>query len=230
MLGLIPARGGSKGVPNKNLRPLAGRPIMAYAIEAAAASGVIDRVVVSTDSPALADLGRALGAEVPFLRPAELATDEAPMLPVIQHAVRELEAAGWPVATVVLLQPTSPLRTGDDLRRAIELLERTEADSVVSVQPAPRHLSPDFVFRVEGDRLEWFLPGNERVTRRQDARTAYFRDGTVYCTRRDVIMDGSIYGQHCVPLLMPAGSGVTIDTEDDWVEAERLLVKRRTAR
>lgn len=227
VLGLVPARGGSKGIPDKNLRDLAGRPLLHYVAEAAAASGVVDRLVLSTDSPAIAALGRRLGIDVPFERPAELASDEAPMLPVIQHAVLTLEAAGWPVEVVVLLQPTSPLRTGAQIRAAVTTLRESGADSVVSVQPVPLHLSPDYVLRLEDERLVPFLAEGSRVTRRQDVRPAYYRDGTVYCTRRDVVMnEGSIYGTRCLPLVLEPGSTITIDTPEDWNAAEAALAAR----
>ena len=110
VLGLVPARGGSKGLPGKNARELAGRPLLAYTAEAARASGVIDRLVLSTDAADIAGAGRAAGLEVPFMRPAALAADDTPMLPVIRHAVDALAAGGWQPEIVVLLQPTSPLR------------------------------------------------------------------------------------------------------------------------
>src|SRR5688500_18096047 len=174
VLGIIPARAGSKGVPNKNLRPLAGRPLLAYAAEAARASGVIDRLVLSTDSKEIAAVGRQLGIEVPFERPTALARDDTPMVSVMQHALQELADKGWHPDIVVLLQPTSPLRRGEQIRAAVTLLRESKADSVVTVVEVPRHLSPDFVMRVEDGRLRPFLDG-PRLTRRQDARVSYAR-------------------------------------------------------
>ena len=228
VLGLVPARGGSKGLPGKNTRLLHGKPLLAYAAEAAAGSGVIDRVVLSTDSEAIAAVGRASGLEVPFLRPAELAADETPMLPVIEHAVATLAAEGWTTDIVVLLQPTSPLRTPDHIRRSVDLLRETNADSVVSVVELPRHLSPDYVMRVEEGRLVPFLPEGARVTRRQDARVACVRDGTVYTFwRRTLVEQGSIYGRDCRPMVVPASESLTIDGPDDWAEAERRMEPAR---
>jgi CMP-N,N'-diacetyllegionaminic acid synthase len=224
VLALIPARGGSKGIPGKNIRLLAGRPLIAYAVDAARASGIVDRVVLSTDSEEIAAIGRASGAEVPFLRPAELAGDASPMLPVLQHAVGVLEQAGWRPEIILLLQPTSPLRTPAHLAAAVGLLRATNADSVVSVAEVPRHLSPDYVMRIERGCLVPFLPGGATVTRRQDARVAYVRDGTVYaCWRRTLVEHGSIYGRDCRPLVVAAAESVTIDTPADWAEAERRL-------
>ena len=227
VLGIIPARGGSKGLPGKNLMPLAGQSLVARAGAAARDSGVVDRVILTTDSSAIADEGRRAGIDVPFMRPAALAADDTPMLPVLRHAVETLEAAGWTAEIIVLLQPTSPLRKPAHLRDAVMRLRESGADSVVSVVEVPRHLSPDYVMRVVGDELKPFLPEGERMTRRQDARAAYVRDGTVYAFWRDTLMrHDSIYGSRCLPLIIPAEESVTIDVPGDWAAAERLLQER----
>ncbi len=227
VLGIVPARGGSKGVPGKNVRPLAGRTLLDYAAEAAQASGVIDRLVLSTDSQAIADIGRRAGLDVPFLRPAALAADDTPMLPVIQHAIATLAASGWTADMVVLLQPTSPLRRAEHVRDAVNLLRDTGADSVVTVVEVPRHLSPDYVMRIEDGRLRPFLPEGARVMRRQDARAAYSRDGTVYASwLRTIERFGSLYGDDCRPLLIDARDSLSIDSAADWDAAERILAHR----
>jgi len=227
VLGLIPARGGSKGVPGKNVRPLAGHTLLEYTARAARESGVLDRVILSTDSAEIADAGRRAGLEVPFMRPATLAADDTPMVPVIEHALAEVSRSEWSPDIVVLLQPTSPLRRPDHIRDAIAMLRDTGADSVVTVVEVPRHLSPDYVMRIEGGRLTPFLPDGARVTRRQDARAAYSRDGTVYAFRRATIeRTGSIYGEDCRPLLIDACDSLSIDSPEDWDEAERLLARR----
>lgn len=224
VLGLVPARGGSKGIPGKNVRPLLGRTLLEYAARAAAESGVIDRLVLSTDDAAIAAAGERAGIEVPFLRPPALAADDTPMLPVIEHAVSVLESAGWSPEIVVLLQPTSPLRRPAHIRAAVERLRRSQADSVVTVIELPRHLSPDYVMRVDDGRLVPFLPEGAAVTRRQDARPAFVRDGTVYAFWRRTLRDtGSLYGRVCRPLVLPASESLTLDSEDDWREAERRL-------
>lgn len=224
VLGLVPARGGSKGIPGKNVRPLAGRTLLEYAAQAARESGVIDRLVLSTDDEAIAAAGRRAGIEVPFMRPGELASDETPMLPVIEHAVATLEQDGWSPEIVVLLQPTSPLRTPGHVRAAVEQLRESGADSVVTVVELPRHLSPDYVMRIEEERLVPFLPQGAGVTRRQDARAAFVRDGTVYAFwRRTLRETGSLYGRVCRPLVLPAAESLTLDSEEDWIEAERRL-------
>jgi CMP-N,N'-diacetyllegionaminic acid synthase len=227
VLALVPARGGSKGVPDKNVKPLAGHSLLHYTARAARESGVVDRIILSTDSPEIADAGRRAGLEVPFVRPATLAADDTPMVPVIVHALSELARQGWSPELVVLLQPTSPLRRPDHIRAAVKMLRDTGADSVVTVVEVPRHLSPDYVMRIEDGRLRSFLPEGERVTRRQDARPAYSRDGTVYAFRRSTIeKSGGIYGEDCRPLVIDPSDSLSIDSPADWDEAERLLSRQ----
>jgi CMP-N-acetylneuraminic acid synthetase len=226
VLGLVPARAGSKGIPDKNIRPQAGRTLLDYAAAAAFASGVFDRVILSTDSDRIAAEGRRAGLDVPFMRPAVLAADDTPMLQVIEHAIGSLEREGWMPEIVVLLQPTSPLRRPDHIREAVRTLRESRADSVVSVVELPRHCSPDYVMRIEEGHLVPFLPDAARVTRRQDARPAFVRDGTVYAFwLRTLRETGSIYGKTCRPLLVAASDTLTIDTADDWTAAERRLAR-----
>jgi CMP-N,N'-diacetyllegionaminic acid synthase len=229
VLAIVPARGGSKGVPGKNIRTLAGRTLLDYTALAARQSGVIDRIVLSTDSAEIADAGKRAGLEVPFMRPSALAQDDTPMLPVIQHAVEALAADGWTTDVVVLLQPTSPLRRPAHVRDAVTKLQETKADSVVTVVELPRHLSPDYVMRIEDGVLRPFLAEGARVMRRQDARPAYSRDGTVYaCWRATLEKWGNIYGERCEPLILDAADSLSIDSPADWAEAERRLAERRS--
>jgi CMP-N-acetylneuraminic acid synthetase len=227
VLGLVPARGGSKGVPGKNVRLLAGRTLLEYTARAARESGVIDRIVLSTDSVEIAEAGTRARIEVPFMRPASLAADDTPMVPVITHAVGELERQGWSPDIIVLLQPTSPLRRPEHIRDAVTSLRQSDADSVVTVVEVPRHLSPDYVMRIDEGRLKSFLSEGARITRRQDARPAYSRDGTVYAFRRSTLERfGGIYGDDCRPLLIDARESLSIDSPADWDEAERVLAAR----
>jgi CMP-N-acetylneuraminic acid synthetase len=227
VLGIVPARGGSKGVPGKNVRELAGRPLIEYTARAALESGVLNRTILSTDSQEIADAGRRAGLEVPFIRPPSLAEDDTPMLPVIKHAVDALASDGWQADVIVLLQPTSPLRRSSHIRDAVTMLRETKADSVVTVVEMPRHLSPDYVMRIDGGVLLPFLPEGVRVTRRQDARLAYSRDGTVYaCWRTTLERWGNIYGERCQPLILDAADSLSIDSPGDWAEAEHRLAGR----
>lgn len=229
VLGIIPARGGSKGVPGKNLRVVAGRPLLAYTADAARESRRLDRVVLSTDDPAIADAGRRLGLDVPFMRPAALAEDDAPMMPVLRHAVAEMDGRGFRADAVVLLQPTSPLRTAAHVDAALDLLESTGADSVVTVVEVPHQFSPVSVLALDGDRLRPFLPGPV-VTRRQDKPRVFARNGpAVLAVRVATLRAGSLYGDDCRPLLMDAEASVDIDGPADFDYAEFLLFRAARA-
>jgi CMP-N,N'-diacetyllegionaminic acid synthase len=222
-LGVVPARGGSKGVADKNLRPLAGRPLLAYTADAARASRRLTRVVLSTDAEAIADAGRALGLEVPFLRPAHLAADDTPMLPVLQHAVRQLALAGFDADTVVLLQPTSPLRRGEHIDAALDLLESTGADSVVSVTEVPHQFNPVSVVTIDDGRVRPFTNG-PLILRRQDKPRVFARNGpSVLAVRVPTLEKGSLYGDDCRALVMSAEEILDIDTIADLEYAEFLL-------
>ena len=145
VLGLIPARGGSKGVPRKNIKLLCGKPLLEYTAQAALASRLLSRVILSTEDEEIAEAGRRCGLEVPFLRPQELAADDTPMLPVIEHAVRWVEERGERFDAICLLQPTNPLRRAEEIDGCIELLIGTGADSVVTVLPVPAEYNPHWV-------------------------------------------------------------------------------------
>lgn len=220
ILGLIPARAGSKGVPGKNRRILAGMSLVERAFRVAKQSAVCERIIVSTDDMSVMRVARRIGLDVPFIRPAELSGDETPMLDVLQHGVRTLEARGHQFDVVMILQPTSPLRTAGQLIEAARLLG--ENDSVCSVTELPRTMSPHYVMRIQQGFLTSFLEEGKSVTRRQDAPPAYLREGSVYLVRRDVLMEqNSIYGTRCVP--MQVGASLSIDSEEDWQEAVRRL-------
>ena len=228
VLGVIPARGGSKGIAHKNLAIVAGRPLLAYTADAARASRRLSRVIVSTDDPAIADAARALDLDVPFFRPPELATDTTPMLPVVQHAVDAMSADGFAADAVVLLQPTSPLRRAEHIDRAVELLESSGADSVVAVTEVPHQFNPVSVMRLEGDRLVPFLDGPQ-VFRRQDKPLVFARNGpAVLATRADVVRRGSLYGDDSRALLMTPEESLDIDSEADLERLEYLLLARRS--
>jgi len=229
ILAVIPARGGSKGVPRKNVRLLAGKPLLAYSVEAAlAVRDRLTRVIISTDDPAIADAGRACGAEVPFLRPADLGGDRIPMVPVLQHAVGAIEALdGQRLDWVLLLQPTAPLRSAEDIRAAVALAEAGGCDSVISVvQVFAVH--PILMKRIEGDLLLPFCLEEKEGTRRQDYQPpAYMRNGAIYLTRREVLMErGSIWGKVIRPYVMPEERSVSIDNELDFKLAELMLAAR----
>lgn len=216
---LIPARGGSKGIPKKNLRPFCGRPLLSWAIQVALET--CSEVYVSTEDDDIAALARDAGAMV-IHRPRELAADDTPMLPVVQHALSQMD----PITDVlVLLQPTQPLREAKHILQACRVLEDTGVDSVVSVVQVPAHYSPDYVMRLEDGELHPYMTKVVEPTRRQQAAPAYSRDGTVYVVRRRIILSGSLYGSHCRPLIMQPSESANIDTESDWQWAEYMRSK-----
>lgn len=231
VLGVIPARGGSKGVPSKNIRRLDGQPLIQYTIEVAARARGLTDWLVSTDDEEIAAVARRLGAPVPFIRPAELATDSAAAIPVLQHAVRSMESAcGSRYDAVLMLQPTTPFRTAHDIDSAIERLVRTGADSVISVVDV-RGYHPARMKYLVGDRLvdPDFCESYENQPR-QELTPMVIRNGAIYLTRRDVLMDrGSLKGADSRALVMPGERSVNIDTLDDFAYAEWIRTRHLNA-
>lgn len=225
VLGVIPARGGSKGVPGKNIKCLGGKPLLQWTAEAARASRLLTRVVLSTDSEEIAAVGRECGLEVPFIRPSSLSLDTTPTLPVLQHAVRVLETRSDPFDAVCLLQPTSPFRNESDIDSCIALMESAQADSVVSVLAVPYEYNPHWVyFREDSGMLRLSTGAIEPIPRRQDLPPAYHREGSVYVTRRDELMErNSLFGRRVIGYIVDRAENVNIDTASDWVRAERFL-------
>jgi CMP-N,N'-diacetyllegionaminic acid synthase len=226
VLAVIPARGGSKGVPRKNLRPVCGRPLISYTVEqAVAAQDLFYRIIVSTDDDEIASVARKSGAEVPFLRPAHLARDESPVIPMLQHAVQFVERQdGRRMDWICLLQPTEPFRTAADLEQCLTLALTGGCDSVISVvRVFATH--PILMKRIEGDQLLPFCLEEREGTRRQEYDPpAYMRNGSVYLTRRHVLMEqGSIWGKTIRPYVMPLERSVSIDTELDLKLAELMM-------
>jgi CMP-N-acetylneuraminic acid synthetase len=224
VLGLVPARGGSKGIARKNLRPLGGKPLLQYTAEAAAEAMRLQRVLLSTDDAEIAEVGRRRGLWVPFVRPGELARDDTPMLPVVVHALEWLAANGEEYDAVCLLQPTSPFRRPSDIDACVDLLASGDADCVVSVRPVPERYNPHWVyFRGADGSLRAALGDTEPITRRQALPPAFHRDGSIYVSRVDAIRRGSLYGRKVIPYETSIPGTVNLDVEADWQEAERLL-------
>ena len=226
ILAIIPARGGSKAVPRKNIRVVGGKPLIAYTIETALAAGdLFHRVIVSTDDPEIAAIAEQYGAEVPFRRPDALAGDRVPTLPVLQHGVDFVEKQnGLVLDGVFLLQPTAPLRTVEDIAAAMQLARQEVCDSVISVvQVFAVH--PILMKRIEGKRLKDYCMAETEGTRRQDYDPpAYMRNGAIYLTRRDVLMEAnSIWGETICPYVMPPERSVSIDDEMDLRLLELML-------
>lgn len=223
LLILVPARAGSKGLPGKNTRPLGGLPLLAWTARAIAASGVPARAVLSTDDPAIAAIGRAHGLEAPFLRPAELASDTAGMLEVVEHALGWLEArAGFSASAVMLLQPTCPFRRPERIRQALDLLRLPGTEGVIGVKGIERSLSVMYREGPDG-LLEALAPWDER-TRRQDVRPLFTPNGTLYLSTRDSLArHRRLFPPRLRPLPTDRLEGIDIDTAEDWALAEAAV-------
>jgi CMP-N-acetylneuraminic acid synthetase len=226
-LGIVPARGGSKSVPRKNLHPLFGRPLIAWTIGSALRAKRLDRVIVSTDDAEIAEVARALGAEVPFLRPPAIAADDTPDLPVFQHALLALrEREGYVPGAIVHLRPTQPLRTAEDIDTVIARWIESGADCVKSVRPVAEH--PFKMYRLAGDRLVPYLDTEERRRRgpdvpRQGLEPIYLSAGVVDVIRRETIEAGSTEGARVVPWLADPARYVNLDSIRDFEIAEALM-------
>jgi len=232
VLGLIPARGGSKTVPRKNIRFLGGRPLLAYTADAALGAQRLARVIVSTDDQEVAEVARHCGVEVPFMRPAELATDTAPTLGVVQHALRWLQTHGEWYDAVCLLQPTSPFRQPGEIDGCIALLLEANVDAAMTVRRVPDEFNPHWTY-VRDDRGYLHLSTGEPtpIPRRQDLPIAYHRDGSVLVTQRDVVLErDSLYGDRVIGYLVESRPWVDIDAPADWARAEELVMAHQAER
>lgn len=216
-LGLIPARGGSKGIPRKNVKSLGNKPLIGWTIDAALRSDVLDAVVVSTEDAEIAETARRLGADVPFIRPTELAQDDTPTLAAVLHALDCLPDFD----AVLLLQPTSPLRSAHDIRDCMSLAD-DGAHSVISVCEAQTHPYWAYLLTKSG-RLEPFLH-RPTVARRQDLPPAYALNGALYFARTDWLRStGAFVGPDSLAYVMPASRSLDLDTPLDWKVAELLI-------
>lgn len=225
-LGLITARGGSKGVPHKNIMIINGKPLIQYTIETALmakSKGLLDSVVVSTDDPEIAEISKDLGAEAPFLRPDYLAADGAKSIDVLIHAVEFFKSQGVDYDAVVLLQPTTPLRQCDDIENCIELFEK---ESAISLFTASKEESFNFYvsYYKDGNRGKPLNKDHNKGVRRQDVEPIYIRNGAVYITRTDYLLNEHyILDDHPLMVVMPPERSVNIDSWQDVYELKWRL-------
>ena len=227
IIGLITARGGSKSMPRKNILPLAGKPLIAWTIEAARASRHLSRVLLSTDDPEIAEVAAAWGAEVPFMRPAELAGDTTPHILAVEHAIRWLEEAeGAQPEYVLMLQPTSPLRTTADIDGAIALARERDAIAVVSVSPMNRH--PYLSKRILADgTLAEFVKSDIAYLRRQDLPPAYALNGALYLNRSESLLrDRTFVPPGTLAYVIPPERAQDVDTPWEFHLVEMILRNR----
>lgn len=221
-LGLIPARGGSKGIPHKNIKDLCGKPLIAYTIEAGLKSKYIDYLLVSTDDKVIADIARNYGASVPFLRPAELAEDTSKTIDVVVHAIEKLKNMGMTFDTLVLLQPTQPLRTSYDIDQAVETYIKNHCEPLVSVSPVDDH--PLLIRSIKDDRLIPLINASS-TCRRQDMELYYRVNGCIYINEVDCINENTSFNDNVVPYIMEKEHSVDIDDPCDLVIAQYYMDK-----
>jgi len=226
ILGLIPARGGSKGIPHKNRKELGGKPLLQYTVEAALGAKLLDAVVFSSEDTTLMNMAEQMGATVAFKRPDQLAIDTAGSLEVVQHALETLAAQGTHYDAVCLLQVTTPFRTSEDIDAAISKFKMNETDSLISVQKVPHQYNPHWVFEARNDNLKIATGEAEIIKRRQDLPDAFIRDGAIYITKSEVILkQGSFFGSIISHIELDPKRSVNIDTPEDWTKAEEIYKK-----
>lgn len=228
ILGIIPARGGSKGVPRKNIRLLCGKPLLQYTAEAALNSKLLSRVILSTEDKEIKQIGEKCGLEVPFLRPEKLAEDSTPTLLVIQHAVEYLAKENAVYDGICILQPTNPLRDPKDIDNAIKLFIEKQPDSVISILPVPHEYNPYWVYKKNiDDSLNLFVNTPEPISKRQDLPEFFYREGSIYIIKNKTLLDeNSLYGNKTLGYFIKSDISINIDTEKDWQVAENYFNDR----
>jgi len=225
ILGLIPARGGSKGLPGKNIRPLLGKPLIAWTIQQALASKYLDKVIVSTEDEGIAEISKQYSAKVPFMRPKELATDEAGGIDVVLHTIRWMEENGKSYDFLMLLQPTSPLRTSEDIDNAIELLFSKKAQTVISVCEVNHHPYCSNTLPEDGCMKDFIEP-EVMNKNRQELPVFYRLNGAIYLAYWDYLKSQrSFFGKETFAYIMPKERSIDIDNEMDLKLAEILIEK-----
>ncbi|HEU4790440.1 MAG TPA: acylneuraminate cytidylyltransferase family protein [Flavobacterium sp.] len=225
ILAIIPARGGSKGVPGKNIKLLNGKPLLAYTSEIALQSKHLTEVIVSTEDGKIVEVAKRLGIKVPFIRPMELAQDDTPTIDVVFHALQWYEDQNIFFDAVCLLQVTSPFRTLEFLDKALEKFIEKNSDSLVSVQRVPHEYNPHWTFEVNIDGNLKIATGEaEIISRRQELPIAYHRDGSIYITKTRVLLkEHSLYGKSTAFIESEPYFYVNIDTLQDWEKAEAMI-------
>jgi CMP-N-acetylneuraminic acid synthetase len=227
ILGIIPARGGSKGIPSKNIKELDGMPLIAYTIKAALNSN-LTHVIVSTDSQTIAEIAISYGANVPFLRPDNLATDTASSMPVAIHGLLEMEKLyECQYDAIMLLQPTTPFRTTEDINNAISLLIEKETDSVISVVDVGGTHPARMKYLKEGLLIDPPFCEKKENQNRQELEPMFIRNGAIYLSKRNVLLKGTYKGDSCAALIMPNNRSVNIDTIFDFEYAEWLKSSKK---
>lgn len=225
ILAIIPARGGSKGVPKKNIKLLGKKPLIEYTINDAKNSKLLTEIVVSTDNAEIAIEAEIAGCKPPFIRPVDIAQDKSTSLEVVQHALAFFEKQNIFFDAICLLQPTNPFRDAGFIDKAIEKFINSKADSLVSVLPVPHEYNPHWAFEEENGLLKIVTGEQDIITRRQELPNAFHRDGCIYITKVEVVKSGSLYGKSIAYIESNPELYVNIDTMQDWNKAEEMLNK-----
>lgn len=225
IISIIPARGGSKGLPGKNIKILNKKPLIAYTIDVAKKSNIFDRIIVSTDNNEIAKIVKKYGAEVPFIRPAELSTDNADSMDVVIHALKWFKEKGKEFDYVMKLQPTSPLRTIQDIIKSMELIIEKDGDSVISVSECEHH--PLWTNRLDPDlKMSNFIDDNIKGKNRQELPIYYRINGTIFLSKVDLLLDTKDwFGKKSYAYIMDPKRALDIDSELDFYLAELLIKK-----
>lgn len=223
-LAIIPARGGSKGLPGKNVKELHQKPLIAWSIEAGLKSKYIDEVIVSTDYQDIADISKKYGANVPFLRPIDLASDTATSFEVIEHTINYYKKLNREFDYIVLLEPTSPLREISDIDSAIEMLYKSTADSIVGICKTEDQ-NPAFLITKDNENLiHGYKDSSMKVLRRQDIEDVYFFEGTIYISKLNVFVDKkTFYHDNTIGYEVPKYKSLEIDDIDDFIMVEAIM-------
>lgn len=224
ILGIVPARGGSKGIPHKNKKLLQGKPLLAYTIEQALKSKDLSNVIFTSEDISLIKIAEQYGISVPFIRPQELSEDSSSSLSVIQHAVGALKQQGKFYDAICLLQVTTPFRTAQFIDEAIKKFRNTNADALVSVVKVPHQFNPHWIFKkIENNTIQLFSEAENIIGRRQDLPEYYVRDGSIYLTKTETILNkNSLYGDTLGFIENISKHHVNIDSMEDWKLAERI--------
>lgn len=229
-LGIITARGGSKGIPKKNMKNMAGKPLIQYTFDAVKDSQLLNRCIVSSDDDEIINFSKSQNIEAPFKRSKELAMDQAQSVDVLIHAINFLFIQEDYIPDyIITLQPTSPLRTGEDIDKAIEIISKdTEADSLVSVIKVPHNFTPHSIMELKDKFLKHYIK-DIRIMNRHEKPTFYARNGAaIYITRYRLIMnDKKIIGEKCLPYFMPRERSLDIDDDFDWEIVENIILNNQ---
>jgi len=227
ILGIIPARGGSKGIKKKNIKLLGDKPLIGYTIDAVNDSKLLDKTILTSDDDEIIKVAQNLGLEVPFKRPSNLATDESPTIDTIIHVIEYYKSQNINFEAICLLQVTNPFRTGKFIDDAIRKFENSNSDSLISVLEVPHEYNPHWTFKENDEgHLKISTGESEIISRRQNLPKSYYRDGSIYIVKTDVVINQkSLYGNTISYIESDKVKHVNIDTMEDWEKAEKLIIK-----